>query len=388
MGHRQGMRTPHGTNMQDACSTGDRRLRIGYVSPDFRAHPVGWLMEPLLANHDRGQFNVFCYSDVRSPDPQTGVLRRLSGSWRETTGMSDPAFVDAVRSDRIDILIDLSGHFAENRLVAFAAKPAAIQATFLNYPDTTGVPAMDFRLTDDVSDPVGMTEALHVERLVRLTGGPWCYAPPAPTGAISSTLLRSHGSAPIIFCNLNNPAKTSRQSIAAWSQILSRVPGSKMMLLCRSVPANNSYLRDHFVRSGIDVDRLVWVSPRKREDYLEYYRDADVALDPMPFTGGLTTCDALWMGVPVVTLSGVTCSSRRGTAILSALGRREWIADTFEQYVDKAVRLATDPPTLTRIRGSLRREFEVNSMADSRSFALKVEAAFREMVKISKQSKI
>jgi predicted O-linked N-acetylglucosamine transferase (SPINDLY family) len=351
----------------------DRRLRIGYVSGELCSRPVGRFVLPLLTQHDQADFEIHCYSEVRKPDDITARLKRHSGHWHETAGMSDETLAEQIRRDGIDILIDLSMHIGNNRLLVFARKPAPVQATWLSYASTTGLSAIDYRLSDPYLDPPGETEH-YAEQTIRIPSY-WCYQPlesppiAAPPG---------DGAGSITFGCLNNFCKVSPTTLTLWCEVLRKVERSR--LLIHSLPGSHrqTTLRV-FADAGIDPSRIGFVGYVPLETYLLQYQQIDIALDTTPFAGGTTTCDALWMGVPTVTLSGRTAVGRGGVSLLSNLGLTELIARTPEQYTQIAVELANDLPSLKELRSTLRRRMERSPLMDAPRFARNIEAAYRQM---------
>jgi predicted O-linked N-acetylglucosamine transferase (SPINDLY family) len=356
----------------------DRRLRIGYVSPDFRSHSVAFFLEALLASHDRDAFEIVCYADLRRPDETTARMREHADHWREIAALSDVQVAELVRADRIDILVDLAGHTARHRLLVFARKAAPVQVSYLGYCDTTGLSAMDYRLTDAFADPPGMTEHLHSEQLIRLAPSAWCFRPAVDAPAVS----RAAGGDVITFGSFNTLAKMNDEMLALWSQILTAVPMSRLVLKNLGLQDRTvqQRLRAIFAKSGIALDRVELLGrTRSMAEHLRCYERLDVALDTFPYHGTTTTCEALWMGVPVVTLAGATHASRVGVSLLENLGRREWIAHSPEDYVRIATELASDPRRLTKLRAGLREEMARSPLMDGAALARSVESAFRQM---------
>jgi protein O-GlcNAc transferase len=355
----------------------ERRLRIGYVSPDFMGHPIGRFVLSLLANHDRERFEIFCYADVHWPDETTGRIRALADEWRVICGKPDAQVAKQIREDKIDVLIDLSLHTAGNRLLVFAQKPAPVQATYLAYPGTSGMKAMDYRVTDPHLDPPGGDESSYSEKSVRLPRTYWCYEPvqtPEP-GA-----LPGEGAGVITFASFNNFCKTSSEVWEVWRRVLREVPGSRLVL-SSVFGAHRDRMRRDLAKDGVKPERLSFAPPTPTSEYFKQYQRVDIGLDPFPFNGGTTTCDALWMGVPVVTMRGGTAVGRAGVSLLSQVGLTELIADSPDQYVAAAKRLAEDMARLAQIRRELRGKMRGSPLMDSRQFARDVEEAFRWMWK-------
>jgi protein O-GlcNAc transferase len=353
----------------------ERKLRIGYVSPDFAEHVVGWNLLPLFEKHNHELFEIFCYSGVQNPDSMTGRLHSLTHGWRNIVGASDQQAAQMVRDDRIDILVDLSLHTAGNRLPIFALKPAPVQATWLGYCSSTGLDAIDFRLSDPYLDPPDADLTVYSEQTIRLPHSYWCYhAGPAPEPAPPPVLSAGF----ITFGCLNNFHKISPAAQDLWVQILKAVPNSRLIIRANS----GSHLQDVVRRfAGVDraADRIEFVGMQPWEQYINTYARIDIALDPFPYGGGITTCDSLWMGVPVVSLSGKTAVGRAGRSILTNIGLPELIAKTPEQYVQIAVLLALDQSRLAELRSSLRHRMQASPLTDAESFARDIEAAYREM---------
>ena len=354
----------------------DRTLRVGYLSPDFRAHPVGQMLLSLFANHDRRHVAVVTYADVRRPDELTRDLKARADEWNDTAGLSDAQLADRIRADRIDILVDLAVHTAGNRMLVFARKPAPVQVTMLGLPATTGLATMDYRLTDPYLDPPGTSDAHYTERSIRLPHCFWTFPPPAeapPPGA-----LPAEQNGFLTFGCLNQLIKVSAPALELWRQILLALPGSRLVL--QSPPGRHrEAIRTLFQEVGIAGGRVAFVPRAGRIAYFRRYLDLDLALDPFPYNGHTSTLDALWMGVPVITLAGRTTVGRGGVSILSNLGLTELIARTPEQYVAIALDWARDPARLAALRDGLRQRMLASPLMDGKQYARDVEAAFRKM---------
>jgi protein O-GlcNAc transferase len=355
----------------------DRPLRIGYVSPDFHDHPVARLLMPILTHLDRSHFHSVCYDDSTRSDATTARLKEQAGEWKLTAGLSDSALAQRIRNDRIDILVDLAGHMGGHRLTMFARKPAPVQVTHFNYPDTTGMSAMNYRLTDALAEPMGTSGWYSTETLVRLPNCGWCYHPGFEVPEVGPLPAIANGY--ITFTSLNKPLKHSIPAIALWAKILHEVPGSRLLLLGTDVAPANPALSAPFAAHGIGRDRLLFMAKRPRFPYLDLYNLADIALDPFPYNGGITSCDAMWMGVPLVALEGNTYHSRQGLMLLTNLGMIELVAQTPERYVEIAVRLASDVQCLANVRARLRERMAKSPMGDGVAFTKNLEAAYRSM---------
>jgi predicted O-linked N-acetylglucosamine transferase (SPINDLY family) len=357
-----------------------RRLRIGYVSPDFIHHAVSYFIEPVLAAHNRSQVEVFCYSSAPVPDAVTARLRAHSDQWRDIARLDDERTAALIREDRIDILIDLAGHTANHRLLVFARKPAPVQVTWLGYPNTTGLDAIGYRITDAICDPPGRTDAFHSEKLVRLPAAFSCYRPPDDAPPVGP--LPALKSGYITFGCFNHFAKINPPVLELWARLLARLPASRLLLKARSLadPETSARVRETFTRHGVALDRLELRSDELSvAAHLSLYHDVDIALDPFPYNGTTTTCEALWMGVPVVALAGQTHVSRVSASLLTHLGRQEWIAHSEDDYIEKCAELAADLPRLAELRAGQRERMRCSPVCDAVRFTAQLEDAFREM---------
>ncbi len=366
---------PHANNRDP-----ERRLRVGFVSGDFRAHSVAYFLEPLLEARDRSAVEVFCYAQTPRPDRVTERLMKLSDPWLFTVGMSEEALANRIRADRIDVLVDLAGHTSGNRLGVFALKPAPVQATWLGYPNTTGVSAIDYRLVDAVTDPEGPADALAAETLLRLDGGFLCYAPSkdAPEVAPAPVLV----SGAVTFGSFNNPAKLSDATVETWVELLRRVPEARLKLKGNAFA--DSGARDlclaRFTRLGVDPERIAmqgWTG--SLDAHLRAYAEVDIALDPFPYNGTTTTCEAMWMGVPVVCLMGERHSARVAASLLTGVGLQALIAPDRDAYVAIAAGLTADTERLADLREGLRPRMAASPLCDAPAFARSFEAALRRM---------
>ena len=362
----------------DNDRTPERRLRIGYVSPDLRRHSVAYFMEPVLSHHDRERFEVYAYYCGSKRDDVTERLLGMTDVWVDCHAWSDERLAERIRADRIDILIDLAGHTRDNRLPVFARRPAPVQVTWLGYPGTTGLSAMDWRLCSAETDPEG-AERWHSERLYRLKSL-WCYRPRGdeapPRGGASPALSRG---GEVWFGSMNNLAKVSAETIRAWSRILKEVPGSRLVMT--SVPEGEARRRvtERFAAEGIGEDRLLLHGRLPDEGYREVLDGLDLALDPFPYNGTTTSCETLWRGIPLVSLVGDRSVSRSGYALLKAVGLEELAAADVDGYVQLAVSLARDLDRLTALRAELPERFARSVLRDEAGFARDLEAAYRAM---------
>jgi protein O-GlcNAc transferase len=354
-----------------------RRLRVGYVSPHFREHAVSFFSEPMILAHDPAECEIYCYSDVRAGDACTERFRARADGWRDTAGQSDEQVAGQVREDQIDILVDLAGHIGGNRLLVFARKPAPVQVTYLGYQNTTGMSAMDYRLTDEHANPSGMSEKLYTERLERLPDSFYCFAPSSQAPPVNPPPAIANGF--ITFASLNHINKLRRETLHAWAQILKSTPNSRLLVLGYAPGRFEANVRDVMTRAGVDPSRLRVVNKRPRQDYLRMHHEIDIALDTFPFNGHTTVCDALWMGVPSIMLEGNTYASRFGGTALVHLGLRDLIAGSQSQYIQIAAALAADLPRLTALRSDLRERMRNSVLLDAQGFTRRLEAAYRRM---------
>ena len=353
-----------------------RRLRIGYVSADLREHSVSYFLRPLLAAHDRERFAVFGYASVKRPDAVTGAIRQQCDQWRDIRALTDEQAAGVVRGDGIDLLVDLGGHTAGNRLGIFARRPAPVQLTWLGYPDTTGLAAMDYRISDAVADPPGWTDRWNRERIIRLPEGFLCYAPPADAPPVAPLPALDTGQ--VTFGSFNNLAKINPAVIDIWSAVLCRVPGARLLLKAKSLADTRT--REHllagFARHGVDAGRIVLVSARATTaEHLAGYRQVDIGLDSFPYNGTTTTCEALWMGVPVVTWRGDRHSARVGASILGQVGLADLVAEDGSDYVARCTNLAGNLGRLIELRDGLRAILAASPLCDAAGFARRFEAA-------------
>lgn len=355
-----------------------RRLRIGYVSPDFRRHPVTAIFAPVLDAHDPGEVEVYCYYNYASEDSVTLRLKQRAGHWRRIAELDDAALCAQIRADRIDILVDLAGHTSGNRLLAFARKPAPVQASWLGYFNTTGLATMDYFLSDPWLSPPGQ-ERFHTEQLLRLPHTRFCYEPPEYMPGVGALPALKNGY--ITFGSLHNLAKLNAKVLALWGMVLQAVPAAR--LLVKAAALDDAPNRRRFggmcAQHGIAADRLQLCGASPIDAVPATYAEVDISLDPFPFCGGLTSFESLWLGVPLVTLAGETIPSRQSTGMLGNLGLTELIASSTGEYVDKAAQLARDLPRLAELRAALRPRFAASPLADYAGFARALEASYRRM---------
>jgi predicted O-linked N-acetylglucosamine transferase (SPINDLY family) len=366
---------PHG-NDRDAA----RPLRIGYVSADFKRHSVSYFIEPLLQAHDRSRFSIYCYAVLAREDDVTARLQSHADAWRDITALDDAAAAAMIRADEIDILVDLSGHTGGNRLTLFAMKPAPVQVSWLGYPNTTGLAAIDYRITDARADPPGEADRLHSETLVRLPRTFLCYRPSPDSPPVKG--LPAIASGHVTFGSFNNLSKVTPQVLALWARILAELPDARLLL--KSKPLSDAALRERvlsrFAELGVDPGRVTLSGVlAAASDHLDLYNQIDIGLDPFPYNGTTTTCEALWMGVPVLTLAGDRHAGRVGDSLLGAVGLEELVAPDQQAYVDKAVALAGDLERLAALRAGLRPRMQQSPLCDETGYTRELEAAYRAM---------
>lgn len=353
-----------------------RRLRIGYVSPDFRFHAIIFFVAPLLFAHDRAQFEIHCYASVARPDAMTENLRGVVEFWHDVRDLSDGDLAEKIRADGIDILVDLTMHMADNRLPAFARKPAPVQVTWVAYPGTTGLDAMDYRITDKYLDTPGTTTACYSEESIFLPDCWCCYHPLTDEVAVNALPALTQGH--VTFGCVNNFWKVSDETLARFSSVLRAVEGSHLLLL---VPEGSARERlvTRLSELGVSRKRVEFVRQAPRHPFLEFHHRIDIALDTLPYNGITTTCDALWMGVPVVTLVGKTITGRASSGLLSTVGLPELVATSDEEFIRIAKNLARDLPRLAELRASLRSRMEASRLMDAKRFTRNMESAYRNM---------
>ena len=356
-------------------------FKIGYLSPDFRSHPVSYFFQPILINHDRGRFHVTCYSTQSGED---GVTRRIKSAcdvWREVDQVGDKELTAQIRADDIDILIDLAGHTGGNRLEVFQGRAAPVQITYLGYPNGTGLRQMDYRLTDEVSDPLGRSEHLYAEQLIRMSPCFLTFEPPGGSPGVSVSPCTVNGF--VTFGSFNKFSKLSDECIEAWVDILNKVPTSRLFLKTGGLddPGEKQKALSRFSRAGLEDTARVEIHDLvpSRTDHLRLYERIDIALDPFPYNGTTTTCQALWMGVPVVSLKGDRHVSRVGASILSQMNLQMLVADSKADYTDIAARLANAPQDLPMLRESIRPRLLESPLLDHVGFTRQLESIFQSL---------
>ena len=356
----------------------DKKLRVGFVSPDLRHHSIAFFLKPLLANLDSSRVQTLLYHCHHDEDATSATLRKLATKWTRLNGVEDDAAAALIKKDAPDILIDLAGHTAMNRLPLLARGLAPLQISYLGYPNTTGVPAITHRMVDELTDPSGEADAFATEKLIRFSPSAWAYEAPAdaPSPAMPDE------ASPVTFGSFNNFLKVTDETLAVWSKILTRVPHSRLFI--KSVylddPEVAKNVLERLANAGITENR-VEISGffAAAQDHLAAYNRADIALDTFPYNGTTTTCEALWMGVPVISLIGDCHASRVGLSLLTAVGHPEWATENEASYIEKAVALAQDRSLRSQLRETLRAEVTRSILCDHAGQALRFEAALRKI---------
>jgi predicted O-linked N-acetylglucosamine transferase (SPINDLY family) len=353
----------------------ERRLRIGYVSPDFREHVLTLSTIPLLTNHDRERFEIFCYSSVEKPDACTDRIRGLADVFREVTALDDVALSKVIRQDRIDILVDLTMHMSGHRLLVFARRPAPVQLCWQAYPGTTGLETMDYRVSDALIDPLDASTDFYTEQTLRLSSF-WLYDPLTDEPGVSPLPALVEGR--ITFGSLNHFRKVNDGVLSLWTRVLEAVPRSRLL-----VSAPKGRARDHVCSilrgGGVEPDRIDFVDRCGRPEYLRRYCNIDIGLEVFPYNGHTTSLDALWMGVPVVALAGETVVARAGLSQAMRLGLPELIATSPDEYVRICSALAADLERLEELRRSLRDRMKRSVFMDGAGFTRELESAYRNI---------
>lgn len=354
----------------------ERRLRIGYVSPDFKTHVLSHNTIPVFENHDHEQFEIFCYSSVEKPSPETTRIRRCADVWREVATLDDESLADAIRRDQIDILVDITMHMIGRRLLAFARRPAPIQICWLAYPGTTGLETMDYRLSDPFLDPADADTQIYSEETLRLPDSFWAYDPLTNGPEVSPlpALTKGH----ITFGCLNHFRKVNDQVLRLWAKVLNALPESRLLLLAPEGGARDR-VRSVFEAAGIHSERIEFVGRSARLDYLGNYGQIDICLDTFPYNGHTTSLDALWMGVPTITLEGKTVVGRAGVSQARNLGLPELIAKTDEEFVQAATSLASNLEQLSALRKALRARLEHSPIMNGARLTRHLESVYRDV---------
>lgn len=361
----------------------DAKIRVGFLSADLCHHPVAHFIEPIFRGYDREHFEFLAYGDQRKSDEFSARFATQVDLWRETSSYNERDLAKLIYDDRVDILFELAGHTAYNRLGVFALKPAPVQVSYLGYPGTTGLPTIDFRITDAFADPQGTTEHLHTEKLIRVPECAWCFEPDAAAPEVEPLPAIKNGF--VTFGCFNNMAKLNANLFETWAEILLQVPGSHLRLKARTLTDDGvrKELKSYFTERGIEDGRLDFFGHTKNiSDHLASYHSVDIALDSFPYHGTTTTCEAMWMGCPVVTRAGKTHVSRVGVSLLNAVGLQEFIAESREAYIEKAVALASQTDRLQELRAGMRERLRASVLMDEKRFVAGFDQAILEIAKL------
>lgn len=359
-----------------AAGSTPRKIRIGYVSADFREHAVARFLLPVFEGHDRSSFDVFCYANQAGEDAITAAIRRMPLEWRAIHALDDAAAADLIAADGIDILVDLSGHTRGNRLGVFARQPASLQASWLGYLNTTGMKSIRYRISDSAMDPAGLSDVSHSESLLRLDPAGWCYRAPVEAPEVSPAPGDARGY--VTFGSFNHVAKLNDRVLECWSGILEACPDSRLNMVGIPDAATAARLRRSFLDRGIGEERISLLPRLPRTEFLRAMADVDIALDPFPYCGGTTTCESLWMGLPVIALAGDFGFARSSAAILAQAGFAEFVTDSPENYVRKAVDLAATG--VQSHRQAMRDTMRTSALMDEAAFVRRLEDAYRRII--------
>jgi predicted O-linked N-acetylglucosamine transferase (SPINDLY family) len=355
----------------------ERRLRVGYVSGDFNHHPVTFFLLPLLDKHDRNRFEIACYSVGTSSDTVTSQVSSRADIWRECAAMTTNELADTIYGDGIDILVDLSGHSGTSRLGVFAQQPAPVQIAWLGYPNTTGLSRIQYRISDPYTDPPGETDALYSEQLVRLSCSQWCYRPPLVVAGAPVPPVQRNGY--VTFGSFNQLRKLSPGTRRLWAHVLSSVPASRLVVAGIPDERDRQRFLVEFHSAGVEKQRVSFLAHGSIHEYFRRIGDVDIALDPTPYSGCTTSFDTLWMGVPIITLTGAAPASRTTAAILAMMGCNEWIARDAKEYIGIAEKFSLDCGRLAALRQGLRQALLKSPIMDEPRFALDMEGAYRKV---------
>ncbi len=353
-----------------------RRLKVGYVSPNFYRQAECFFVVPLLKHHDHEQFEIHCYSSVTRPDAITTQMQKAADGWHDVLRMANETLAEKIRDDGIDILVDLGMHMGNKRLTMFARKPSPVQVTWLAYPGSTGLDTIDYRLTDAHMEPLDADDSWSSEQPVRLPDCWCCYEPVGEYPPVNALPALQNGY--VTFASLNTPMKNNEATLRIWAEVLAAAPPSRLLLL-GAEGSWQEFVRSIFAAAGVVGERVNFIKPRPWIDYLKVYHEIDICLDPLPYNGITTTCDAMWMGVPVVSLIGNTPAGRAGLGLLHSVGLLELVAATKEEFVKIVTDLAGNLPRLAELRSALRERMQTSPLMDAPRFARNVEAAYRTM---------
>jgi predicted O-linked N-acetylglucosamine transferase (SPINDLY family) len=357
----------------------ERRLKIGYVSPDFRGHSVSFFLGPILENHDREQFEIFGYAHLANTDMDTWRLRSCIDQWREIVARNPDQIAEQIRADQIDILVEVAGHTANNAMTTFVRKPAPVQINMIGFPSTTGLSSIDYRITDERCDPPGVSDPFNTEKLLRMPDIFWCYLPPQYAPDVAPLPALQSGT--VTFTSVNNFAKVTPDVQRLWAAILRAVPHSRLIMQTTALAGEHTRktVSARFAEEGISPDRFEFRRSTDFQTFLKLLNESDFTLDPFPFNGGTTTCHSLWMGAPIITLAGDRHASRMGLSMMTCIGLPEFVAHTPEEYVQIAVTFANDLPRLASIRAGMRDRLLASPLLDAKKYTRNLEAAYHQV---------
>lgn len=354
-----------------------RRLRIGYISPDFYAHPVAMFFDPIVESHDRQNVEVYGYGDIEIPDKVTEQFRKMFDHYRNIRNINDKSVADLIERDQIDILVDLAGHTADSRLSVLAYKPAPVQATYLGYFDTTGMDQVDYFITDERMSP-NQSQQFHTEKFALQPDSCLCYKPVTTVSVAESPIIKNGY---VTFAMFGNATKINPFIISLWASVMKQCENSRMLLIFKGGGDEEitEYYKGLFEKFGIPRSRLGFYGRKPFFDYMETYGQVDIVLDTYPYNGGTTTCDALWMGVPVVSLVGKHHFSRVGLSVLSAVDLEFFAASTPDEFVAKTITFAAKPEALEKIRNTMRDRMTASPLCNRKLFTENLEKLYRNM---------
>lgn len=358
-------------------SQAGRRLRVGYLSADFNWHPVALFLIPVLEQHSKDGFLVYCYYTAAKEDDITKAMRQLPDYWRDVSSLSDDELFAEIHKDGVDILVDLAGHTSNSRLALFARQPAPVQVSWMGYLNTSGLTRIQYRICDERTDPLGLSDALHTEKLIRMPHSQWCYRPFIKSDLLPDAPVMNNGF--ITFGSFNHVLKVSPKICEVWAEILKKVPQARLLFVGLNSTRKMSEILTEMILNGVEGDRIGFSTRTNLASYYNLISDADIALDTYPYGGGTTTFDALWMGVPVVAAKGSTPTSRSAASILESVGLDEWVAPSIDEYVRVAVERAHDLDRIKALRKSLRSMLQTSPLMDEERFVRDLESAYRQM---------
>ncbi len=375
-----GEKIPKPFSIPSILRSKNRKIKIGYLSGDFKTHSVAYFFAPLLENHSRDEFEIVCYSDLHHVDPVTLRLKESADHWQEIASLTDEDVIKMIKNDNIDILVDLAGHAGGRRVSVFRGKPAPVQVTYLGYPNSVGIPEMDYRIVDEITDPDG--DEFYIEKLKRVASPFLCYLPASDIPDIGTLPFIKNGY--ITFGSFNNLSKLSDETVILWSKLLNEVENSRLHI--KSKPLTDELTAEivyhKFESIGISRDRIKLEGHRSsNRDHLEVYNEIDIALDCFPYNGTTTTCESLIMGVPLLTTLGDRHAARVSASILTSVGHEELVASDENEFIAIGKALSNDPEKLKELRSTLRNDVKRSPLSSGKRIAEEIEAIYREFYK-------